>query len=180
MMNNRLLCFLLFVVFNQQALALNENIVRSIWANYVIISTYTLSPSQLIAQQKEIAKFFTAKAWINYTRALASSKFINTIKNNQYQVSAVSMRSPEIKSLTADQWQAEMPVMVWYKNPQYQQKQTLNVTITFKKATANEGAEGYAITSFQSKVIEPLCQCKDDGIVILKKPENQNTKVKQN
>lgn len=173
---------MILVFISNQCVARNGDTARSVWVNHAIISTYTLSSNNLVERQKESAKYFTAQAWINYTKALSSSGLTDMIKENQYQVTAVAMRPPEVKSIASNQWQAEMPVMVWYKNPQFQQKQTLSVSLTFKKSTSQEGVQGYAITSFQSKVIKPLCQCQDGGKeeMPLKKPEEQNNKMKQN
>jgi hypothetical protein len=52
-----------------------------------------------------------------------------------------------------------MPLLVVYQNPQYQQKQTLEVTITFTTAPSGQGIRGLAITSLQAKTITPACQC---------------------
>ena len=182
MLKKMILPFIILTGLSNHAFAQNGDIARSVWVNHAIISTYTLSSNNLVERQKESAKYFTAQAWINYTKALSSSGLTDMIKKNQYQVTAVAMRPPEVKSIASNQWQAEMPIMVWYKNPQFQQKQTLSVSLTFKKSTSQEGVQGYAITSFQSKVIKPLCQCQDGGKeeTPSKKPEEQNGKMEQN
>ena len=53
-----------------------------------------------------------------------------------------------------------MPLMVLYKNPKYQQKQTLNVVITFILTTPGIGVRGFAISSFNSTVTLPACRCE--------------------
>jgi hypothetical protein len=51
-----------------------------------------------------------------------------------------------------------MPVLVLYENPQYKQKQTLDVKITFSKS--DKGVRGLAITSLQTKPIKDPCLCQ--------------------
>ena len=69
---------------------------------------------------------------------------------------------PEIKQLAANHWQAVMPLLVVYKNPQYQQKQTLEVTLNFLQAPPGQGVRGLVINSLQAKVVKPTCKC-DSG-----------------
>ena len=52
-----------------------------------------------------------------------------------------------------------MPVLVQYNNPQYQQQQNLKIVLGITQASAGQGIRGYAITSLQSTVIKPPCQC---------------------
>ncbi|WP_232220283.1 hypothetical protein [Legionella tunisiensis] len=64
--------------------------------------------------------------------------------------------------INAVQWQAVMPLLVVYRNPQYQQKQNLRVTINFNRAPSGQGVRGFAISSLQAQVITPPCQCQQD------------------
>ncbi len=80
------------------------------------------------------------------------------MQQNAYFVSAVATWPVEIKAIDSSHWQAVMPVLVVYKNPQYQQKQTLEVTIHFTQVPS--GVRGLAMTSLQAKVSEPACECK--------------------
>ncbi|WP_242602057.1 DotI/IcmL family type IV secretion protein [Legionella yabuuchiae] len=137
-----------------------EDIQRSVWVNEAIVATYTYNYKNFLPRQKEIAKYFTADGWIAYSKALNASKLPDTVQKNNYFVNAVAQLPPEIKPLNSDVWQANMPLLVVYKNPQYQQKQTLSVTIQFKEVSGGQGVRGLAITSLQSKVIEPPCVCQ--------------------
>ncbi|GGI87508.1 DotI/IcmL family type IV secretion protein [Legionella impletisoli] len=142
------------------ALAAQEEIERSVWVNEAIAATYTYNYKNFLQRQKEIAKFFTADGWIAYSKALNDSKLPEAVQKNNYFVSAVAQLPPEIKPVNGAIWQANMPLLVVYKNPQYQQKQTLSVTIQFKEVSGGQGVRGLAITSLQSKVIEPPCTCQ--------------------
>lgn len=131
----------------------------AVWANEAIIATYTYNYKNYIPQQKEIAKYFTAAGWINYRKALTDSKLPESIQKNQYDVSAVATFPPKITTLDATHWQATMPILVVYQNPQYQQKQQLKVVISFSKASGDQGVRGLSISSLQSTVTEPPCVC---------------------
>lgn len=134
----------------------------SVWANEASVATYSYDYKNFMQRQKEIAKYFTAAAWTNYSAALLASKVPETVKTNSYFVSAVPLMPPTIKATGPNQWQANMPLLVVYQNPQYRQKQTLDVTINFIQAPSGQGQRGLAITSFQTKPIKPACKCDVD------------------
>lgn len=133
----------------------------SVWVNEAIVNTYTLSADNFLNRQKAIAKYFTTQGWINFNQALQAAKLQDSIVSNHYTVSAVALLPPTIKVLTANQaWQAKMPLLVLYKGPQDQQKQTLEVVITFVSAKNNEGVRGLALTSFTTTITTPACRCE--------------------
>ncbi|KTC73918.1 IcmL-like protein [Legionella birminghamensis] len=146
--------------------AAEDDTQQAVWANEAIIATYSFNYQNFIERQKQIAKYFTSNGWIAYSTALNESKLPDAVKTNAYYVSAVATLPPTITASGEGHWQASMPILVLYKNPQYQQKQNLNVTITFEQAPAGQGVRGFAITSLTSKVIEPPCECQS-------KPEHQ-------
>lgn len=133
----------------------------SIWANESIVSTYTFSAANFLERQKQIAKYFSTQGWINYNKALQASKLQESVQKNNYEVSAVALLPPKIKALPAtNEWQATMPLLVLYKNKEYQQKQTLEVVITFMPAKENEGVRGLVLTSFTTTITTPACRCE--------------------
>ena len=130
----------------------------AVWANEAIVATYTFTFKDYIGRQREIAKYFTAEGWANYSTALINSNLPNAVQKNSYTVNSVATMPPKIKTINNTAWQAVMPILVIYKNPQYQQKQMLQVTINFK--TTPSGVRGLAIESLESKVIEAPCVCE--------------------
>ena len=132
----------------------------SVWANEAVVATYTYNYKNFITQQRTIAKYFTASGWINYSAALNASQLPEMIQKNAYFVSAVALLPVELKTIDEQHWQAKMPLLVIYKNPQYQQKQTLEVTIQFTIAPSGQGVRGLAITSLKSTLSVNPCQCK--------------------
>jgi len=157
-----ILCIFLITLPLQAQIA-PDNTSRAVWVNEAIIATYTFNHKDFMVRQKDIAKYFTAEGWINYSKALLDSKLPEAIEKNAYSVSAVATMPPEIKVMKDNQWQANMPVLVVYTNPDYKQKQTLNIMLTFIKASAGTGVRGFAITNLQAKVAQPPCKCAKES-----------------
>lgn len=133
----------------------------SVWANEAIVTTYTFSGDNFLDRQKAIAKYFSTEGWINYTKAMEAAKLQASVEKNHYVVSSVALLPPAIKFIAErKEWEAKMPLLVLYKGPDYEQKQTLEVVITFVTAKPNEGVRGLALTSFTTTVTIPACRCE--------------------
>lgn len=158
LMRYRGILLVLFMSLPWSAFAIDETTLE-VWANEAIVGTYSYNYQNFLARQKAIATYFTSQGWINYTKALTAAKLPESIQKNAYYVSAVATMPPTIKSLRDNYWQAEMPLLVVYQNPQYQQKQNIDVTIEFTSVPANQGVRGLAIASIQAKEIKPSCKC---------------------
>ena len=157
---HRLIVTLFSGIFSFTVWASPDQTTLSVWANEAIIATYTYNHDNFLARQTEIAKYFTAEGWIAYSNALNASKLPETIKANAYSVSSVATLPPVITRVDKHQWQAVMPILVLYKNPQYQQKQSLQVSIRILELPPDQGIRGLGIASLQSSVIEPPCVCQ--------------------
>jgi hypothetical protein len=156
-----LLCFSLLTLPLETFAA--DDTQLEVWANEAIVATYTFNYQNFLPRQKEIATYFTSNGWIAYTKALNDSKLPDAVQKNDYYVSAVATLPPQVKMIRDNYWQAVMPLLVVYKNPQYQQTQTLEVTIEFVAAPSGQGVRGFAISSLQSKQIKPACQCPPES-----------------
>lgn len=152
-----LLCFSLLML-PLQAFALDDTQL-AVWTNEAIVATYTYNYQNFLPRQKEIATYFTAAGWIGYSKALNDSKLPDAVKKNNYYVSAVATSPPDVTLVRDNYWRAVMPLLVVYKNPQYQQKQTLEVTIEFTAVPSGQGVRGLAIASLQAKEVTPACKC---------------------
>jgi hypothetical protein len=139
--------------------ATSEDLSLLVWANEAIITTYTVNAKDYLEDEKKIAQYFTSDGWIAYNKALNESKLPSVIQANSYEVTAVATAPPQLITLDPTHWTVIMPVLVQYKNLQYQQQQHLKVTLGITTATAGQGIRGYAITSLQSIVTQPLCEC---------------------
>ena len=134
----------------------------AVWANEAIVATYTYNDQNFLARQQAIAHYFTSAGWIAYSKALHEAKLPETVHKNNYDVSAVATAPPIVTSLSNNSWQAVMPLLVLYKNPQYQQKQTLEVTLEWSTTPAGQGVRGFGITRITAKQVTPMCQCPAD------------------
>lgn len=150
---------LTLVLSSQFALSSPDATQLGVWSNEAIVTTYSYDYKNYLPQQKAIAKYFTSDGWIAYTKALNDSKLPEAVQKNEYYVSSVATFPPEITNIDPTHWKVTMPLLVIYKNPQYQQKQTLKVVLTIAE-TPDSGVRGLSITSLQATVSEPPCQCK--------------------
>ncbi|KTD20935.1 IcmL/DotI homolog [Legionella lansingensis] len=173
---NKLYSVLTFLLLSVTAWA-EDNTQLTVWANEAIVATYTYDYKNFLPRQKEIAKYFTAEGWTAYSNALNAAKLPEVIQKNSYFVSAVATLPPVVKAITDSRWEATMPLLVLYKNPQYQQTQNLLVTINFIRAPSGQGVRGLAIASLQSKVIAPPCKCQpieDESVKANEKSQQLN------
>lgn len=167
-------CFALF--FPLSLFAAPDDTELAVWANEAIVATYTYNYKNFLPRQKEIAAYFTADGWIAYSKALNDAKLPDAVQKNSYYVSAVATLPPKVKLMRANYWQAVMPLLVVYQNPQYQQKQTVEVTIEFTAVPSGQGVRGLAMTSLQSKQVTPSCQCPADSTESTPMPVAPSTK----
>lgn len=147
-------------LFCMNGYATADKIQLQVWANEAIIATYTYNYKTYLEEQKQIARYFTTKGWISYSKALNESKLPAVIQKNNYDVTAVAIKPPIITRTDSTHWEATMPVLVQFTNPQYQQQQNLKVILGFTVATSGEGVRGFSVTSLQSTVIKPPCKCE--------------------
>lgn len=162
---------LFLFALNSQAASSPDKIQLMVWANEAIIATYTYNYNTYLQDQKKIAQYFTSQGWIAYSKALNASKLPEAVQKNAYNVTAVATEPPQLTSIDATHWTVVMPILVQYKNPQYQQQQYLKVELGFSIAPSGQGVRGLSVTSLQSSVIKPPCQCVKVG-------EDEKTAVK--
>ena len=145
-------------LFVGAAFSADNDVKLVVWVNTAATQAYTFDYKDFIKQQKEIAKYFTATAWISFSKALIDAKIVDSVKKNSYSVSAVPTLVPIIKQISEDAWESTIHLLVLYKNESYTQKQNLTAIINFVRTT-KEGVDGYAITSMQTISSEEPCQC---------------------
>lgn len=164
MKKNYLLISVLWLASIGKGDAAPDKVQRAVWANEAIVATYTFDYKNYLTEQKQIAKYFSSPGWIAYSQALIDSKLPGNVQKNSYFVSAVATQPPVIKEIDATHWQATMPILVLYENPQYQQQQHLHVVLNFSEAPPNQGIRGLRIDNLQSTASTPPCQCVNQAI----------------
>lgn len=158
-MNKKLIFILLVLFFQAGHAASPDQAPLSVWVNEAIVANYSYSYKNYLEDQRKIAKYYTAAGWIAYSKALNASKLPETVQKNLYYVSAVATQPPVITNIDSTHWKAIMDLLVLYQNPQYQQRQYLQVTLYFMVAPAGQGVRGYSITSLQATESKPPCKC---------------------
>ena len=153
-----LLCLSLFIL-PCNVIAAADDTSLAVWANEAIVATYTYNYKNFLERQKQIAVYFNAKGWINYSKALIDSKLSEAVTTNNYYVSAVATMPPKIKKINQEYWEATMPILVVYKNGQVVQKQNLEIILQFAAAPSGQGVRGLAIASLQAKQVTSSCKC---------------------
>lgn len=138
----------------------STNETLNVWVAEAIIAAYSYDYQNLIPVQQQIAHYFTASGWRNYSQGLLKAGILDAVKTNSYTVNAVPLLPPTIHAIAANQWQASMPILVVYKNQTYSQKQTLNINLSFETAPANLGVRGFNITALNASSIENPCVCE--------------------
>lgn len=132
----RFLSALLFVSMSVTAAvkAPKPDVAVKVFANTAIVSVYDFSYKNIVSSHKQAAVYFSGTGWIALTKAFQSADLLGTVVKHRYEVSAVATRPPKItdKGLkdSGYQWQVDMPIMVVFKNDDYQQVQYLDVTAT--------------------------------------------------
>lgn len=157
--------FIFLITANKAFCSTPNDTALAVWVNEALTATYSYDYADFITQQKRIARYFTADAWLTYNHALQKAGLPQSVQKHAYYVSAVAQLPPTVRSTGVNQWEAIMPLLVVYKNPQYQQKQILRLTVAFKAVPEPQGIRGLAITGLRSTVIEPPCVCSPVGHV---------------
>lgn len=150
---------LIFFFISEQVLAQVDPIALSVWANEAIVATYTYNYNNFMQRQQAIAQYFTAKGWLNYNKAFEASKLLESIQKNRYEVQAVATGVPSLRQVAPLYWEATMPILVVYQNPQYQQKQELKVSVQIVQTNSGEGVRGFALNSLNAVEQAPPCRC---------------------
>lgn len=132
-----LLLWMMFaVVANAQTLEVKApltNIQVKSWINLAILSVFDYNYQNMIAQQKQAARYFSHQGWKNFLSAYQQAGIAEVVKKNQYAVTAAATQPATInqQGLQSGQyhWQIKMPLVVVYKNNKTRQCQYLNVTL---------------------------------------------------
>lgn len=158
------------LLINSFGYAAPDKVQLVVWAQEAIIATYTFNYKTFVADQKAIAKYYSSAGWINYSDALIKSKLPEAVQKNNYDVNAVATQPAVLTNLDANHWQVTMPILVVYKNPQYQQQQNLDITLKFATAPDGQGVRGFTVNSLQAVAAKPPCQCPNVENAIATKP----------
>ncbi len=137
-----------------------SDIDAKILTNKAVISVYTYSYNNIEQRQQQTAMLFTSNGWVAFIKAFIKSGIKANVEKHRYHVTSVATAPVKIdkKVLTRGifNWYTTMPVMVVYKNDDYQQVQYLNahVHIVYQK--------GLKVQEFKISKGEPV-YCKQNS-----------------
>lgn len=135
----------------------------SVWANEMVVLTYTFNAENAEENLKKIAPYFTKEGWTAFVKAFSASQILETVKQNKYRVSSVAMAPPEILKQGVHNhryvWTVFMPILVQYKNESVSHKQCLEVTLTIVYTAKKRGVRGLALEQFLAKKTDKACKC---------------------
>jgi Type-IV b secretion system, inner-membrane complex component len=158
MYKNFILFICLFISMTA-SFSLEPTVPLQVWVNEAIINTFSFSDTNLINRQKDIALYFTPDAWKVYLDTLNRSNILKQVQENHYQVSAVALMPPTIaEDPSGKTWQAQMPILVKYKNNTSELKQHLDIRLKIIKSPSSD-SRGFAILQYESKIIDKPCSC---------------------
>lgn len=154
-----LTCFI-FIFTCSCAFALDASVPLKVWVNEAIINTYTFNDANLLERQKDMAQYFTPQAWKVYLDVLNKSNILTQVQSQHYEVSAVATLPPSItENPSTHSWQAQMPILVSYKNKEQKQTQNLEIQLEIIKSDSSNN-RGYAIIKYEAKILNHPCTCQ--------------------
>lgn len=155
----------IFLGFLQTGLA--ENIrpeVLNVWVSEAAVAIYTLDANNLKAEQSALSHYFSSQGWIDFTKAQEQSGILNAIETHHYTVRATPLHPPKIMALGEGHWEAILPLLVSYTNPEYEQQQALRLKIRFERSAKDHSVRGFAISAIESKQSSDLCACRPNKL----------------
>lgn len=159
MLKKIIYCMMLMLIYSF-SFSLDPSVSLQVWVNEAIINTYTFNDENLLDRQKDMAQYFSPQAWKVYLDILNKSNILSQVKTQHYQVSAVATMPPSItENPHSHSWQAQMPILVSYKNKDQKQIQNLDVQLEIIKSDSSD-SRGYAIVKYEAKILNHPCTCQ--------------------
>lgn len=159
MLKKIIYCMMLMLTYSF-SFSLDPSVSLQVWVNEAIINTYTFNDENLLDRQKDMAQYFSPQAWKVYLDILNKSNILSQVKTQHYQVSAVATMPPSItENPHSHSWQAQMPILVSYKNKDQKQIQNLDVQLEIIKSDSSD-SRGYAIVKYEAKILNHPCTCQ--------------------
>lgn len=126
-----------------------------VWANEAIVDIYDYSFVNFRERLQKSSAYFTEDGWTNFSRALAESKVLDTVKGQKLNVSAVALRPPILlKHGEKDGvffWQVSIPTLVHFQSSGSYVQQRFFINLDIQTVKPPHGVRGLAIRSFITK-----------------------------
>lgn len=132
------------------------------WAVDAVQATYSYDHLHYRGQLQEAQKYYTNYGWSNYVRALTASNNLVALEERKMIVTATVVAQPKILAqgilAGAYAWRFEMPVLVSYSLPPYDDKSkffnALDVVMIVQRQQALQGYKGLGIVQIVGTLAE--------------------------
>ncbi len=119
------------------------------WVAQSTTETMTFGFHDFRKRLQESSRFFTRSGWASFTRALESSRIIETVENNQQVVVAAPRSAPVVVSEGIQngryQWEVEMPMTVTYRAGSQTRSDNLLIRLLLVRVPKLESPNGVGI-----------------------------------
>lgn len=99
------------------------------WAEKAAMQSFTFAPTTIQNQLEMLKACYTEQGWKGFNDALQKSGNIDSIKNQQLNVSAQVDGTPNINTVKDGQWKVTLPMQIVYQNDKEKVTQRLSVSI---------------------------------------------------
>jgi intracellular multiplication protein IcmL len=125
----------------------------SAWTVSAVEAAYSYDYLNYRSQLQEAQRYFTNYGWSHYMRALKTSNNLIALTERKFVVTAKVVTAPKLIAQDivggAYAWKFEMPVLVTYSEPPYDQNSVfsnpLTVTVIVQRQQALQGFKGLGI-----------------------------------
>lgn len=122
------------------------------WASTVARSAYSINFLNYEKQFSQARPYFTTDGWNAFQNAMASSGFLDTVKNKKLYLSTV-VNGPVVivKQYISSghySWDVQLPLLILYSSSNMNVKRQIMVSMTIKRIPELENARGIAVTKF--------------------------------
>ena len=99
------------------------------WAEKATLQSFTFTPSTIQSQLDMLKACFTEQGWKGFNDALQKSGNVDSIKNQQLNVSGQTEGTSNISTVKDGQWKVTLPIQVTYQNDKEKVIQHLTVGV---------------------------------------------------
>lgn len=124
------------------------------WGEKAAIQSFTFTPANIQTQLETLNACFTEQGWKSFNDALQKSGNVESIKNQQLNVSAQSDGAPNISTVKEGQWKVTLPLQVVYQNDKEKVTQHLYVALLIgRKPSGDLGIMQLVATAKPDEVV---------------------------
>lgn len=130
------------------------------WTIEAVEAAYSYDFVNYRGQLQNAQKYFTDGGWRNYMKSLAASNNFKALTERRFIIIAKVVAPPKLlldgRIGTAQAWEFEMPVLITYLMPPYNEKSKFSnpllVTVTVRRQDVLQSYKGLAVTQLIANI----------------------------